>query len=64
MNKMNLIAAEAATTYYAYCNHETHDSVGGWKGPTRSDAQEARNDCASHTKAYPGHSCFVQDERT
>jgi hypothetical protein len=58
-----LPVAQAAMTYYAYCNHEAHDANGGWKGPTYSDAQKARDDCASHLRSFPGHRCNIQDER-
>lgn len=59
-----LSIAQAATSYYAYCNHEAHDSTGGWKGPVHTEAQKARDDCASHLRSFPGHRCNVQDERT
>ena len=59
---MLMATAFAATTYYAYCNHDSHDGTGGWKGAVHSDAQKARDDCATHKRSFPGHSCFVQDE--
>lgn len=56
-----LVTADAATTYYAYCNHDSHDATGGWKGAETSSAQAARDDCAVHRRNYPSHTCNVQD---
>ena len=56
---LTLSIAHAARTYQAVCGHEAHDGTGGYSGPIRNNAQDARDDCSAHERSFPGHRCNV-----